>query len=40
MLECDDGRLVVKPVGAFLVSCCADATVPFGMLKVVTLQTL
>ena len=33
LLECEHGRLAIKAVGSFLITCCSDATVPFGMLK-------
>ena len=33
LLECEQGRLAVKGVGSFIIACCSDNTVPFGMLK-------
>ena len=33
LLECEQGRLAVKAVGSFIIACCSDATVPFGLLK-------
>lgn len=33
LVECEEGRLVVQAVGNFVLACCSDASVPFGMLK-------
>ena len=33
LLECEQGRLAVMPVGSFILAGCSDATVPFGLLK-------
>ena len=33
LLECEQGRLSVKAVGSFILVCCSDSTVPFGLLK-------
>jgi len=33
LLECEQGRLAVKAVGSFILACCSDASVPFGLLK-------
>lgn len=33
LLECEQGRLAVMAVGSFILACCSDATVPFGLLK-------
>ena len=33
LLECEHGRLAIKAVGSFIIACCSDTTVPFGMLK-------
>lgn len=33
LLECERGRLAIKGVGSFILVCCADSTVEFGMLK-------
>ena len=33
LLECEHGRLAVKAVGSFILACCSDSTVPFGLLK-------
>jgi len=34
MVECEEGRLVVKAVGGtYMLACCADTTVGFGLLK-------
>jgi ragulator complex protein LAMTOR2 len=33
LLECEQGRLAVKAVGSFILACCGDTTVPFGLLK-------
>jgi hypothetical protein len=33
LFECEQGRLAIKAVGSFIIACCSDATVPFGMLK-------
>ena len=33
LLECEAGRLAIKAVGSFILACCSDETVPFGMLK-------
>eukprot|EP00322_Chrysochromulina_rotalis_P015687 CAMPEP_0115855218 /NCGR_PEP_ID=MMETSP0287-20121206/14429_1 /TAXON_ID=412157 /ORGANISM="Chrysochromulina rotalis, Strain UIO044" /LENGTH=229 /DNA_ID=CAMNT_0003309365 /DNA_START=32 /DNA_END=719 /DNA_ORIENTATION=- len=33
LLECEYGRLAIKAVGSFILACCSDATVPFGLLK-------
>ena len=33
LLQCEQGRLAVKPVGSFILACCSDTTVPFGLLK-------
>lgn len=33
LLECEQGRLAVKAIGSFILACCSDATVPFGLLK-------
>jgi len=32
LVECDEGRLAIRAVGSFVLACCADCTVPFGML--------
>ena len=41
LLECEHGRLAIKAVGSYILACCSDTTVPFGMLKakVTALQT-
>ena len=33
LLECEQGRLAVKAVASFILACCSDSTVPFGLLK-------
>mmetsp|Transcript_43831 Transcript_43831/g.93292 ORF Transcript_43831/g.93292 Transcript_43831/m.93292 type:complete len:128 (-) Transcript_43831:131-514(-) len=33
LVECEQGRLAIKGVGSFILSCCADASVPFGLLR-------
>ena len=33
LLECERGRLAIKAVGSFILACCSDSTVEFGMLK-------
>ena len=33
LLECERGRLAIKAVGSFILACCSDSTVPFGLLK-------
>ena len=33
LLECERGRLAIKAVGSFILVCCSDSTVEFGMLK-------
>lgn len=33
LLECERGRLAIKAVGSFILVCCSDTTVQFGMLK-------
>ena len=33
LLECEHGRVAVKPVGSFILACCSEASVPFGLLK-------
>ena len=33
LLECEHGRLAIKAVGSFIIACCSDTTVTFGMLK-------
>lgn len=33
MVECEEGRLVVKAVGGYVLACCADPSVGFGLLK-------
>ena len=33
LLECERGRLAIKAVGSFIIACCSDATVDFGMLR-------
>ena len=32
LIECEEGRLAIQAVGSFVLACCADDTVPFGML--------
>ncbi len=36
--ECETGRLAVKSVGSFVLACCSDSTVPFGLLKAKTVK--
>ena len=36
LVECEEGRLAIQAVGSFVLACCADETVPFGMLKAIT----
>ncbi|KAL1496313.1 hypothetical protein AB1Y20_016271 [Prymnesium parvum] len=33
LVECEEGRVAMLPVGSFVLSCCADSSVPFGLLK-------
>ena len=33
LVECEDGRLAIKAVGGFILACCADASVPFKLLR-------
>jgi hypothetical protein len=33
LLECEHGRLAIRAVGSFILACCSDATVEFGMLR-------
>ena len=33
LLECEQGRLAVMAVGSFILACCSDTSVPFGMLR-------
>ena len=33
LLECEHGRLAIKAVGPYILSCCSDKSVAFGMLK-------
>ena len=33
LVECEEGRLAVQAVGSFVLACCADESVPFGLLK-------
>ena len=33
MVECEEGRLVVKAVSGYMLACCADPSVGFGLLK-------
>ena len=33
LLECEQGRIAIKTVGSFILACCSDSTVPFGLLK-------
>ena len=33
LLECEHGRLAVCAVGTFILACCADESVPFGLLR-------
>ena len=33
LLECEQGRLSIMAVGSFILACCSDATIPFGLLK-------
>ena len=33
LLECDQGRLAVMGVGNFILACCSDNSIPFGLLK-------
>jgi len=33
LVECEEGRLAVAAVSSFVLSCCADSTMPFGLLK-------
>ena len=33
LLECEHGRLAIKSVGTFILVCCSDSTVPFGLLN-------
>ena len=33
LLECEHGRLAIMAAGSFILACCSDETVPFGLLK-------
>ena len=33
LLDCEHGQLAIKTVGPYILACCSDTTVPFGMLK-------
>lgn len=36
LVECEQGRVCMEGVGGFVLACCADSTVPFGLLKAKT----
>ena len=38
LIECDEGRLAVKPVGTFILTCCADTRATSSALKVAVRQ--
>ena len=33
LLECEEGRLAIKAVGSFILACCSDTSIEFGLLK-------
>ena len=33
LIECEEGRLAIQTVGSFVLGCCSDKSVPYGVLK-------